>query len=585
MSEEEDEIADYLDEARGYIDELNEKLLRIEENPAMVDEDPSIIKDTFRAAHSLKGLSAAFGFGRTNELIHKVEQVLDEVRHGVIRIRAEMMQHFYQAMDRIDQLFAEIQQTGSEQSGVEEMLRQLGGMLEQEKARQKLEAPAEAEKEPAAQTQGPAAQQTQATVTETVRVGMDRLDRLMNLAGELVIARSRIMTLSEDLHGLPSIDGLDVRAVALEEVERIVSSMSGAVSDLEMVTNGIQSTVMEVRMVSLDPVFRRFQRTVRDVANQLDKRIQLVLEGTDTELDKRVTDELVNPLTHLVRNAADHGLESPEERRAAGKPEVGTITLRGEQRGNHVLIEVSDDGRGMDPARLRQLAIERGVLTREEAGLLSDAEALRLIFRPGFSTAREVTDISGRGMGMDIVMAEIENLRGKVLIESTPGEGSKLIIRLPLTLSILTCLLVGVGGEIYAIPLSSIQELTAVSEVDLNSVVEQDMIVVRDEPVPLIRLSDVLRYRSQLITGKDEASPRPAAKKDLQVVIVHTGDEGRVGVVVDELLRKEDLVAKPLSGEMQVSGLSGTAILGDGRVTLIVDPGTLSYARAVPVLA
>lgn len=584
MSEHDDLIGDYLDEGRAYLDFLNDKFLTIEADPGQLDRDPEIINETFRAAHSLKGLTAAFGFDRSNVVVHRMENILDSVRHGEMKLSPGMIVVLYKSLDVLTQLTDEIAESGAEASDPSQVLQAIdaamsGGKLESTEG---LELP-EAEKttpiaQPASGAEGAATEEAGPARSgkksnETIRVGMDRLDRLMNLTGELVIARSRILNLAETLRLMPDRDVDSGRGVvALDEFEKVAATMGDAISDLEGVTNGIQNTVMEVRMVSLEPIFKRFNRTVRDVANQLGKRIQLVLEGAETELDKRVADELVNPLTHLIRNAADHGLEMPAARKAASKPEVGTVTLRAYQGGNNVVIEVCDDGGGMDPEQLKAHAMNKGILHKEEAEKLTDEECCRLIFRPGFSTAAAITDISGRGMGMDIVLASIEEMKGSIDVESTLGEGSVFAIKLPLTLSILTCLLVRVNGEIFAIPLSDISELITVQPEELSVVMSSEVVMVRDRPVPLLDLREMFEFQTQ-VQAEDYYSDGGR-----RVVVIQAAS-GTLGVAVDELLRKEDLVVKPLDKGMAVDGISGSAILGDGRVALILDPGNMSAAQ------
>ncbi|MGI9538686.1 MAG: chemotaxis protein CheA, partial [Miltoncostaeaceae bacterium] len=377
----------------------------------------------------------------------------------------------------------------------------------------------------------------------TVRVGTDKLDELMNLMGEMVIQRTRLaQAAGQDTH----------------------TEVGAAIDDFGRAANDLQSLVMQMRMTEVDVVFQRFPRMVRDLGNSLEKKIELIITGENTELDRTVIDELGDPLVHLLRNAADHGLESPADREAAGKDPVGTIRLEAHHTGNSVEITVSEDGRGIDPDSIRGAAVSKGLMDREQADALSDQEAVELIFRSGFSTAAATTDVSGRGVGMDAVRSKIRGLNGDVVIESTLGEGTTFKITLPLTLAIIQALLVRSGHHVYALPLDSIEETVVLRRDETRAVNGQDCLVLRDHIVPLVALRDRLR----LGAGEDE-------EDQLNVVVVRSGDS-RLGVVVDALVGQQDIVIKHLPGYLgDVEGVAGATILGDGSVALIVDVGAL----------
>jgi two-component system, chemotaxis family, sensor kinase CheA len=382
----------------------------------------------------------------------------------------------------------------------------------------------------------------------TVRVGTDRLDSLMNLMGEMVIQRTRLQQLAGD-HGLP-----DLRA---------------AVEDLGRVTNDLQTLVMQVRMMPVEAVFMRFPRMVRDLAVSLGKNVELIVAGEDTELDRTVIDELGDPLVHMLRNAVDHGLETPEERTAAGKDPVGRVWLTARHAGNHVEIEVREDGRGIDPARLRDAVVAKGLMSRGDADALSDGEAVELIFLPGFSTARTTTDVSGRGVGMDAVRAKISGLNGDVRISSVPGEGTRFTIRLPLTLAIIQALLVRSAGETYALPLEAIDETVVIGRGETRPVNGRDCMVLRDRIVPLISLRERLS-----LERTDAGAPT------VEVVVVRVG-AAHIGVVVDALIGQREIVIKHLPAFLgDVLGIAGATILGDGSVALIVDVSALGGQTA-----
>jgi two-component system chemotaxis sensor kinase CheA len=382
----------------------------------------------------------------------------------------------------------------------------------------------------------------QAKTGDTVRVPAERLDEMMDRVGELVIAQSRLKQLSA------SSSDIALRAVA-EEIERLASEM--------------RDTMMIVRMAPIAQLFGRFRRLVHDLARDTGKAIELVTEGEATELDKTVIERLADPLVHLIRNAADHGLETPEERAAAGKPAAGRILLAARQSGAEVVITITDDGRGVDRARVRAKAEENGLIQPGEA--LSDAELLQQIFAPGFSTAAAITNLSGRGVGMDVVKRTIEGLRGAIELTSTPGEGSVVSLRIPLTLAIIDGLLIRVGTGRYVIPLASVEECVELSiEQDMRST-GRSLITLRDELTPFIRLRELFATRT----------PPDVHQK---IVVVSTGQE-RVGLVVDQILGDHQTVIKSLSGfHAEVGAFSGATILGDGGVALILDIGCLVAA-------
>lgn len=378
-----------------------------------------------------------------------------------------------------------------------------------------------------------------ASAAPTVRVGTDRLDALMNLMGEMVIVRTRLAQTSSSGD---------------------VDATRAAVEDLTRVTGDLQTLVMRVRMMPVEAVFMRFPRMVRDLAQTLGKQVRLEIVGEDTELDRTVIDELGDPLVHMLRNAVDHGLEGPDDRRAAGKDPTGTVWLEARHSGSSVVIEVRDDGRGMDPDVLRASAVRKGVLDQAAADQLTDAEAFELVLMPGFSTAEVTTDISGRGVGMDAVRARITSLGGSVDITSVMGEGTRFTIRLPLTLAIIAALLVRAASEVYAVPIEAIEEIVEVPSSEVRNAGGRPCMVLRDSIVPLLWL------RERLHLDHDRAD-----RDQLEVVVVNT-TSGRIGVVVDGLIGQQDIVIKQLPLYLgEVLGVAGATILGDGSVALIVD--------------
>ncbi|RON20396.1 chemotaxis protein CheA [Pseudomonas brassicacearum] len=373
----------------------------------------------------------------------------------------------------------------------------------------------------------------------TVRVDTARLDEIMNMVGELVLVRNRLVRL-----GANSAD----------------EAMSKAVSNLDVVTADLQTAVMKTRMQPIKKVFGRFPRLVRDLARQLKKEINLELVGEETDLDKNLVEALADPLVHLVRNAVDHGIESPEEREASGKSRGGKVILAAEQEGDHILLSISDDGKGMDPHVLRSIAVKRGVMDKDAADRLSDTECYNLIFAPGFSTKTEISDVSGRGVGMDVVKTKISQLNGSINIYSTKGQGSKIVIKVPLTLAIMPTLMVMLGNQAFAFPLVNVNEIFHLDLSTTNVVDGQEVVIVRDKALPLFYLKRWL-----------VSSAAHEEQREGHVVILSVGTQ-RIGFVVDQLVGQEEVVIKPLGKMLQgTPGMSGATITGDGRIALILD--------------
>ncbi len=368
----------------------------------------------------------------------------------------------------------------------------------------------------------------------------------MNLVGELIITKTRL-------------EGTDITEKPQEYHETL--------EYLERITTNLNDAVMKVRMVPVETVFNRFPRMIRDIAKDLGKEIELKMSGEETELDRTVIDEIGDPLIHLLRNSCDHGLESTEKRKELGKPEVGRINLTAYQSGNNVLIEVEDDGAGINIEKIKNKAVENGIITREAANSMTQQDAIELLFRPSFSTADKITGLSGRGVGLDVVKTKIEQLGGTVEVETQSGKGSKFIIKLPLTLAIYQALLVNVGGEKYAIPLGSIYQIYNWSAEDVKTVQGQEVILLRNMVVPITRLADSLE-----VPNREEQ----ANQKQLKIVIVRKGEK-LTGLVVDSVIGQQEIVIKSLGKLLTgIKYLAGATILGDGNVALIVDVNSIT---------
>ena len=378
-------------------------------------------------------------------------------------------------------------------------------------------------------------------LTHTIRVDIDKLDKLMNAMSEIVIGRSRIEETAKKYN---------------------IKELNEGLAQLSRTTLDLQSVVMKIRMVPIDYVFNRFPRMVRDIARKLNKKINFVVEGKDTELDRTVVDEIGDPLLHLLRNSLDHGIESEEERIAAGKPGVGTVKLSARQEGNNVVIEVWDDGKGLDRDKILQKALDKGLVQEDQLAGLTDKDIYNFIFLPGFSTSEKVTDVSGRGVGMDVVKSAVEKLKGIVEINSWPGQGSKVLIRLPLTLAIINAMLVDVNGFGYAIPIVNVDTTLDITLDDIQMVQGQEVIVMRGEIIPIVKLRKVFNL------------PMPETDKFSVVVIKIRGK--KTGIVVDELYGQRDIVIKSLGKILNnVKIFSGGSIMGDGSITLILDIANL----------
>ncbi len=487
-----------------------------------------------------------------------------------------------------------------------------------EPAPQQPAKPAASKPQATAKPQAPAKQQSTAKApaakpSETIRVDLDRLDQLMNLGGELVINKARFVQVHAQLesvfasknlgylvddmserfnkltdkvagseeNGVQLSTGKDLADTAhqlsddFEQVKLLLNRVhesrsamnvfSEALHSLNLISEGIQKRIMETRMVSIGPLFHRFRRVVRDIAKATNKRVELVLHGEATELDKRMIDELGDPITHMVRNSVDHGIESPEERIAAGKPPVATVELDAYHRGRHICIEIRDDGKGVDVERVKQKIIDREMATAKQVEQMTHKEIVQHIFKPGFSTAEQVTDLSGRGMGMDIVQSKIDTINGSVDVDSEPGQGTTVTIQLPLTLAIINALLCRIGEGTYAVPLEMVAEILTVRNEDIQHVQKSKVIVVRDRVIPLARIEHIFD------TGHEELTTDQSDASDMTVIVLSFQNEV-LGLIVDDLIGQEDVVIKNLAANFRnVDGIAGASIMGDGSVSLILD--------------
>lgn len=413
------------------------------------------------------------------------------------------------------------------------------------------EASTEGNKEPKGKTVTVRAK-AKTTVNHSVRVDIEKLDNLMNLVSELIIAKNAIIAAGNEIYAeARNTTKARIYKQQMEYVERI--------------TSGIHESVMRVRMVPIESVLNRFPRMIRDISRKLNKEIQLVMTGEDTELDRTVIDEIGDPLMHMLRNAADHGLELPEIRMKAGKPRLGTIWIEAGQQGDNVIIRVRDDGAGIDAEKIRKKALEKGQITSEEAAFMSEDDVVQLLFKPSFSTAEQVSDLSGRGVGLDVVKSKIEELGGDVTVESELGKGSTFIIRLPLTLAVIKALMVNIDREIYAIPLGLVSTVEVLSSSEVRYIQDQPFINLRDEVIPLVFMREYFCLPEQ----------EPKEADSLVIVIVRKGTK-KLGIVVDSYIGQQEIVIKPIGSYMNPPKvISGSTILGNGDVALILDANAL----------
>ena len=456
---------------------------------------------------------------------------------------------------------------------------------------------------------------TSSKVVETLRVDIQRLDRLMNLAGELVVNRARFVQLASQMTDTFKKSGLisqlrdlcellraPTTSIALTQEERIRAvddryseirstvaaleeqlhtlergrrsfiQLNEAIDQFSRVSDGLQRGVLDTRMVPVGPLFNRFKRTVRDISSELGKKVNFIIRGESTELDKRMIDELGDPLVHLVRNAIDHGLESESVRRSRAKPEEGTLTLEAAHSGNNVLITISDDGGGINTEKVKRRAIERGLVSTTEADMMSDYEIAQFVWAPGFSTAEVVSDISGRGVGMDIVKTRISELNGTIEVDSTLGKGTRFVIRLPLTLAIIRSLLFQLQQGTFAAPIENVREIVSVRDRDIISVHGRDSIEVRGEFIPLVRIEDVFDWHETKYSNATETKIESESNGDTSSVLILTSSAKSMGLVVSALRGCQDIVVKSLDDNFtHIRGVAGASILGDGSVCLLLD--------------
>ena len=601
----------FIVETYEILEKLDFQLVELEKTP----DNSELLNDVFRSFHTIKGTSGFLGLERLMVVTHKCEDILNKLRKGEARLNTGIMDGILNSFDKIKELVVCIESNKNENVEIEQTLKLLseiitslesGGTGQTEaaapapveqpeapvvqeaaspaeeqkaeaaplppveekkaeevpvKAEAKTETPPPPAPAPAAQPKPAAAapkrvepDASKSAVTavkkedNSIRVDVERLDELLNIVSELVLGRNRLAQVNSEV-------GLEY------EGSKIARDLSDAAKQIDLMTSELQLVVMKTRMVKIGKVFNRYPRLVRDLAKETKKNIQLVINGEETELDKTLIEEINDPLVHLIRNAVDHGVEVPEDRVKKGKNPTGTITLSAEHEGNNIIISVEEDGKGMNPDFLKEKAISKGLISKEKAKDLSRTEALNLIFLPGFSTAESVTNISGRGVGMDVVKTNVTKLRGMINIESAVDKGTKMIIKLPLTLAIIPGMIVKIKSETVVIPLNSVIEVLRVDNNEIRSVNQTEVIRLRDSVLPLLSLDKVLTFEND--NKRDD---------DWQYVVIVGIAEKKYGIKVDDLVGQKEVVIKSLGNYLgNIHGIAGSTIMGDGKVVMILD--------------
>jgi two-component system, chemotaxis family, sensor kinase CheA len=587
FSQDETLVREFLIESEELLQRMDQDMIALESSP----KDPELLNRVFRAMHTIKGTSGFLGYEAVVRLSHRAEDVLNALRRSDVILGPRVANVLLAARDQIGQMLEDIRQGGLKEYSLEPLLAELqavqtsseaplrlgeilvnqnvleptalAGILAEQASspvspklgnlivEKGLATPAEVGNAMADQ-QRVADTLAKSSGSQSMRVDVRKLDELVNLIGELVLERNRLVQINRDLvSGRISGEALD-------------SALGLSTARLSFITEELQVAGLKTRMVPVDTVFRRFPRLVRDVAQSLQKEVELVLLGEDTELDKTMVELIGDPLVHLVRNCLDHGLELPDRRVAAGKPRHGTIRMEARQEGDQIVISVSDDGAGIDPERVARKAVEKGLVSAERVGSLSQREILDFIFLPGFSTAEKTSDLSGRGVGMDVVRSNLKKLNGTIDLDSKLGAGTTVLLKLPLTLAILPVLLVRVAEETYALPLRTVLETASIQVGEIHTIEGREVLQLRNETVPLLRLAEIIDAR---LDSRKDAGRR--------VVVLGIGDK-KIALLVDELVGQESTVVKPLGSYLQgCASIAGATISGDGRVRLVLDPAAL----------
>ena len=634
----------FIVETKETLEKLDLDLVKLESTP----EDTDLLNEIFRSFHTVKGTSGFLGLVKMQELTHRLEDILNKLRKGEVKLNSAIMDGILSGYDALSELLVIVEENKNEEFDIEHEVKKLEKIIDQINNNSFEEQPAKEEhvqeeqlveqiitkvksgdsnfsdeeiekaflentkslkkkakgkskknkpvedlienveiiteanekeelhfeevinfdksptfqeineinkeinakniSESIAKKQGDEKKQSGNGVEQTIRVDVERLDELLNLVSELVLGRNRLAQLNSDV------------SMKYEGTE-VSRNLADTARQIDLLTTELQLAVMKTRMIKIEKVFNRFPRLVRDLSKETGKDINLVISGEKTELDKTLIEEINDPLVHIIRNSVDHGIETPEVRKALGKPEKGTISLSAEHEGNHIIILIEDDGKGIDPKVIVEKAISKGILTKEKANDISKQEIYNLIFAPGFSTAEKVTNVSGRGVGMDVVKTNVSRLRGIIDIESEVNKGTRILIKLPLTLAIIQGLLVKVIGETIVLPLNSVIEVVKINKHEIYTINQTECIKLRDRVLPLINIDQILYHSDTMQSTSDH-----------QFIVVIGLAEKRYGIKVDSLIGQKEIVIKSLGKYLgNIEGIAGSTIMGDGKVVMIAD--------------
>lgn len=552
MDEMEEIIGEFITEAEESLDKIDPLFVELESK----GYDRDLLNDIFRSVHTLKGAAGFLGFQPIVDVAHRAENILKKLRDGEIQVRSSYIDLILESIDMLRLLIGHIKNKDGVEEDTSELIKKLEDALEQGTAQPAQEGhqpipvsstPSPVEASPQDKTLADKKESLQ-----TLRIDVDRVDKVMNLTGEIVLIRNRLLNIATSLES---------RYPGDESVENLLES----VSFLDLVTSDMQLAVMRMRMQPLKKVFSKFPRLVRDISNAIGKEVELHISGEDTEVDRSVIEHIGDPMIHIIRNAIDHGIEPADERIRKNKDRKGRISIDAYQKGNQIIIEITDDGKGIDIDKVKKKALDKGLISLDEYNKLSDEAAIDLIFLPGFSTAEVATELSGRGVGMDVVKTNISRLNGYVEVSTKKGMGSTFKISLPLTLAIIQSLMVRASGKVYAIPLAPIEETLVINNKDIKEITGQKVTIVRDRVYPLFELSEIL-------TGFTNGG----YKGQRYILVILSGDR-RFCLAVDELLGQEEVVIKAIDGKYTDSNyVLGATITGDGKVVLIIDPSGIS---------
>lgn len=570
-------LAKFKEETDERLNNLNNELLKLEENP----EDEGLLNEVFREAHTLKGSAKMVGLTNINRIAHQMEDLLGRIKEKQFKLTPEINDLLFECLDSTKILLeAEISKKEVNidvDSLCEELKQACMGTLtrERKKVSRKVSLVEGIPQEVRHEKIG---------FEETIRVEIGKLDKLLNLSGEMIINRGKLDALFMQLkdifdltreqmlfleHLKTRANGCkeDVEKLALsqqkikDDMSRLLRKYDEGLNDLNSNTNELEEIVIKIRMLPVSTIFDLFPRVVRDMAKEYDKEINLEIKGEKTGLDKKILEEIKDPLMHIVRNCVDHGIESPEERTLLGKPKAGKICFEARQEGANIIIEVSDDGRGIDSRVIKRVALKKKLITPSQAEKISDENAIYLIFTPGFSTRDKVTDVSGRGVGMDVVKENIERLKGSIIIQTQSGKGTKFTLRMPLTLSITLALIIKSQKHIFAIPTSEVEEITKISMDDVQLVGDKEVVKIKGRTIPFVKLNRILELSEEEITTNQE----------MFMIIIYLSGE-RIGFVVEDVISEQEIVVKNLGGYLKkTDNVAGATIWGDGKVIPILN--------------